>query len=108
MKCAIVNGRLKWPFRRSNPGFHRTGGRNHNADSLFCKKKRMQVSRNISMVAGICLVILSGCVKSTTSSTTTVGNWVRSSDFEGKARTEAIAATASNGKVYVGLGFDGT
>ncbi|MEO8582427.1 MAG: kelch repeat-containing protein, partial [Flavitalea sp.] len=68
----------------------------------------MHGNRNIVMLAGFCLVILSGCVKSTSTSTTTVGNWVRSSDFEGKARTEAVAATASNGKVYVGLGFDGT
>jgi N-acetylneuraminic acid mutarotase len=35
-----------------------------------------------------------------------VGNWVKRSDFEGVARSEAIAFTVGD-KSYVGLGFDG-
>ena len=63
---------------------------------------------SLFFIALLSLLQLSSCVKSTDSDDDLVGNWVRRSDFEGKARTEAIAAVASNGSVYIGLGFDGT
>ena len=50
--------------------------------------------------------ILFGCSKTSTS-TTKIGNWTKMGDFEGVARSEAVSAEL-NGKVYVGLGFDGT
>lgn len=48
------------------------------------------------------------CSKSDSSSTDTVGNWVRTSDFEGVARSEAVVAVTSDNKVFLGLGYDGT
>ncbi len=54
------------------------------------------------------VLLLQGCVKSTDSDDDIIGNWIRRSDFEGKARTEAICAVTNNGKAYIGLGFDGT
>jgi N-acetylneuraminic acid mutarotase len=67
----------------------------------------MRSTRNILILAGFCLIVSSGCVKNSSTATTTIGNWVRTSDFEGAGRSEAVAAVASNGKVYLGLGFDG-
>lgn len=67
----------------------------------------MLSKRNILVLAGFCLIVFSGCVKSSTSSTTQIGNWVRTSDFNGVGRSEAVSAVAANGKVYLGLGFDG-
>lgn len=67
----------------------------------------MRSKRNFWILAGLCLIIVSaGCVKHTTS-TTTIGNWVTTSEFDGTGRSEAVCAPASNGKVYLGLGFDG-
>lgn len=60
---------------------------------------------------GFIVLVLSSatsCTKSSSSTTTTVGNWVRTSDFEGVARSEAVVAVTSDDKVYVGLGYDGT
>ncbi|MBL7736735.1 MAG: hypothetical protein JNL51_14855 [Chitinophagaceae bacterium] len=49
-----------------------------------------------------------GCVKTSDSSDDDlVGNWMRRWDFEAKARTEAVSAVTADGKVFVGLGFDG-
>src|SRR5689334_10681887 len=58
------------------------------------------------LVVGIFSMV--SCAKSTSSTTTTVGNWVRSSDFEGVARSEAVASVTNDNKVYLGLGYDGT
>ena len=52
-------------------------------------------------------LFITGCSKDTDTSSDLVGNWVRRGDFEGVARGEAVSATL-NGKVYAGLGFDGT
>lgn len=52
------------------------------------------------------IISLAGCTKDTTTSTDTIGNWIRRSDFEGVGRSESIAVTL-DGKAYVGLGYDG-
>jgi N-acetylneuraminic acid mutarotase len=73
---------------------------------LICfVKKTMSIRR---VVFYFMAFLISGCTKNGTSTSTLAGNWVRRSDFEGKARTEAVASVASDGKVYTGLGFDGT
>ncbi len=67
----------------------------------------MRSKRNFFILAGLTIIIVSsGCVKSTTS-TTTIGNWVTKSEFDGTGRSEAVCAVSSNGRVYLGLGFDG-
>lgn len=58
----------------------------------------------LCIVAAACL---NGCTKTTESDDDLVGNWVRRWDFEAKGRTEAIATVTTDGKVFVGLGFDG-
>jgi N-acetylneuraminic acid mutarotase len=65
----------------------------------------MRINRAYSLLL---IPLLFSCTKSSTSSTDLVGNWTRRSDFEGKGRTEAVSAVSSDGKVYTGLGFDGT
>jgi len=50
--------------------------------------------------------VLSSCSKSS-SSTTIVGNWVRESEFEGVARSEAVSFVIGD-TAYIGTGFDGT
>lgn len=60
--------------------------------------------RQILSVIFISMVITS-CGDSTTSSDTT-GNWIKRSDYEGVARTEAVVFTI-NDKAYTGGGFDG-
>lgn len=54
------------------------------------------------------LIIIAGCTKTTDSDDDLVGNWVRRSDFEGRARAEAVVAVTAEGRVFAGLGFDGT
>lgn len=70
----------------------------------------MRSSRSIILLGAFCAlisIVSSGCAKNSSSTTTTVGNWVRTSDFEGVGRSEAVVAVCSNGKAYLGLGFDG-
>jgi hypothetical protein len=52
------------------------------------------------------IILSSGCEKTSTS-TTTLGDWKRSYEYEGVGRTQAVGFTIDN-KEYVGLGFDGT
>jgi N-acetylneuraminic acid mutarotase len=52
-------------------------------------------------------IIFSSCSKSDSESTDVIGNWKRSSEFEGYARTEAVSFTIGD-KVYVGGGYDGS
>lgn len=47
------------------------------------------------------------CTKSTTTDDDLIGNWKRSDDFEGNARSEAIAFTVNN-RAYVGTGSTNT
>lgn len=61
---------------------------------------------NRVIYAGVILTLIafSGCSKNTT--TTTLGNWIRRSDFDGNARSDAASFVISN-KAYLGTGFDG-
>jgi len=71
-------------------------------------KKTLNTSICKSLVTGATILLFfSGCSKSDSSSTTVYGDWMRGSDFEGVARTEAITFTI-NDIAYVGSGFDGT
>jgi N-acetylneuraminic acid mutarotase len=58
--------------------------------------------------ASLVLTLLS-CSKSnsTTSAEDSSGNWVKRSEFEGNARTEAVSFTIGD-TAYIGTGFDGT
>ena len=58
--------------------------------------------------ASIVMVFLS-CSKSssTTTDEDTSGNWIKRSEFEGNARTEAVSFTIGD-TAYIGTGFDGT
>jgi len=53
------------------------------------------------------VITISSCSKSNSDSTDIIGNWKRSSEFEGVGRTEAVAFTIGN-KVYIGGGYDGS
>lgn len=54
------------------------------------------------------LISFTACEKtSTDDDEDIIGNWKRSSEFEGVGRTEAVTFTIGD-KVYVGSGFDGT
>jgi len=62
------------------------------------------------LAAFLFLMLIAGaysCTKSSVTSTDLVGNWARSSEFEGVGRTEAVSFTIAD-KVYVGGGYDGT
>lgn len=58
--------------------------------------------------ASVVLVLIS-CSKSstTTSDADTSGNWIKRSEFEGNARTEAASFTIGD-TAYIGTGFDGS
>ena len=67
-------------------------------------KKHLQVSFILLSLA----VGISSCSKSSSSDDADIiGNWKRSSEFEGVGRTEAVTFTIDD-KVYVGSGYDGT
>src|SRR5882762_9853129 len=51
--------------------------------------------------------VISSCSKDSSTSSDLVGDWKRSSEFEGVGRTEAVTFTIGD-KVYVGSGYDGT
>jgi N-acetylneuraminic acid mutarotase len=53
------------------------------------------------------ILLLASCEKSTGDDDDLLGNWKRSSEFEGVGRTEAASFVIDN-KVYVGGGYDGT
>jgi N-acetylneuraminic acid mutarotase len=59
------------------------------------------------LICAISFAALQSCEKTTSTSTTDEGNWIRRGDFDGTARSEPTATTL-NGRVYAGLGFDGT
>ena len=50
-------------------------------------------------------LLLSGCTKSTTSTSTYLGNWITSSDFDGNARSEAVIFTI-NDQAYLTTGVN--
>jgi len=55
---------------------------------------------------GAACFMLASCNKTSTS-TDTLGNWIKRSDFEGVARTEAVSFTIGD-KGYISTGYDGT
>ncbi len=56
--------------------------------------------------ASIVLILIS-CAKSTSTSTDTSGNWLKRSEFDGNARTEAASFVIGD-TAYIGTGYDGT
>ena len=58
------------------------------------------------LFTGSSLFLLYACTKSSSSTTTTVGNWVRRSDFDGVARSEAVSFVVGD-SAYVATGYDG-
>ncbi|HVZ26003.1 MAG TPA: kelch repeat-containing protein [Sediminibacterium sp.] len=57
--------------------------------------------------ASIVLILISCSKGSTTNAADTSGNWVKRSEFDGNARTEAVSFTIGD-TAYLGTGFDGT
>lgn len=58
-------------------------------------------------LTGSGLFLLYSCTKSTASTTDTIGNWVRKSDFDGVARSEAVSFVIGD-TAYIGTGYDGS
>ncbi len=69
--------------------------------------KKVKPYRHLFIAAGVTILFAGlGCSKSTSTTTATIGDWSRASDFEGVARTEAVTFTISD-TAYIGSGFDG-
>src|SRR6478609_2507194 len=60
-----------------------------------------------ALLVGSSLFLSYACTKSTTSTTDTIGNWVRKSDFDGVARSEAVSFVVGD-TAYIGTGYDGS
>jgi N-acetylneuraminic acid mutarotase len=74
------------------------------------KIKRMQSIKKILpsiLLFSAIVFTTTSCSKTSTSDTDIIGNWKRSSEFEGVGRTEGVTFTIGD-KVYVGGGYDGT
>jgi len=67
----------------------------------------MKHLKNLVLVASSFVLIGVACKSSTTDTTTTVGNWVKRSAFDGNGRAGAVSFVIGN-TAYVGTGFDGT
>jgi N-acetylneuraminic acid mutarotase len=68
----------------------------------------LKVTHSLWVALALFTILTStGCEKDTTGDDDLIGNWKRSSEFEGVGRTEAVTFTIDN-KVYVGGGYDGT
>jgi N-acetylneuraminic acid mutarotase len=59
------------------------------------------------LLLGSSFFLLYACTKNTDPSSDLVGNWVRQSDFDGVARSEAISFVIGD-TAYIGTGYDGT
>jgi N-acetylneuraminic acid mutarotase len=59
------------------------------------------------MALFIALFLMTSCQKSSSTASTTLGDWKRGSEYEGVGRTEAVSFIIGN-NIYVGGGFDGT
>lgn len=53
------------------------------------------------------IVLIPSCTKSTSSDDDLIGNWLRTSDFEGKARSEAVTFVIGD-KAYLTTGYNDT
>jgi N-acetylneuraminic acid mutarotase len=72
---------------------------------MYMQKIKTQLQSGIIL---LCLAVaVSSCSKSPTTSTDIIGNWKRSSEFEGVGRTESVSFIIGD-KVYVGGGYDGS
>src|ERR1043165_4363914 len=72
------------------------------------KKRRMTINLPLRLITSfILLIFLSSCSKDSGTTDDLTGDWKRSSEFDGSARTEAVTFTIDN-KVYIGGGYDGT
>ena len=58
-------------------------------------------------LAGSSFFLFYSCTKDTASTTDLVGNWVRKSDFDGVARSEAVSFVVGD-TAYLTTGYDGT
>lgn len=67
----------------------------------------MKHLKNLVLVATSFVLIGVACKSTTTDTTTTVGNWVKRSAFDGNGRAGAVSFVISD-IAYVGTGFDGT
>lgn len=77
--------------------------RANNFSKIFFMK---QLKYSLLLPLSVLLLIVS-CTKSSDSSDEESGNWVKRSDFEGNARTEAVSFVIGD-TAYIGTGFDGT
>lgn len=59
------------------------------------------------LLLGSSFFLLYACTKNTDASSDLVGNWVRKSDFDGVARSEAVSFVIGD-TAYIGTGYDGT
>jgi N-acetylneuraminic acid mutarotase len=59
------------------------------------------------MIAMAVVILAAGCSKDSNNDDDLIGNWKRSSEYEGVGRTEAVSFVIGN-KVYAGGGYDGT
>ena len=59
------------------------------------------------LLIGSSLFLTYSCTKSTSSTTDTVGNWVRRSDFDGVSRSEAVSFVVGD-TAYISTGYDGS
>src|SRR5690349_1582994 len=58
-------------------------------------------------IGALPLVLLPACTKSTSGDDDLIGNWLRTSDFEGKARSEAVSFVIGD-KAYLATGYNDT
>jgi N-acetylneuraminic acid mutarotase len=86
--------------------FHNTSIKLKKIKSTLMRKNRLLfVCMSVLAMASI---FFTSCNKSSSSSDDDIiGNWKRSSEFEGVGRTEAVTFTIGT-RVFVGLGYDGT
>lgn len=59
------------------------------------------------LLVGSAVFLLYACTKSTSSTSDTVGNWIRRSDFDGVARSEAVSFVVGD-TAYIATGYDGS
>jgi N-acetylneuraminic acid mutarotase len=60
----------------------------------------------LSLIILPLLMVVTGCNNSNDDTSSTVGNWIRTTPFKGSRRSGAVVFIANN-KAYVGLGYDG-
>jgi N-acetylneuraminic acid mutarotase len=66
----------------------------------------MKANQALLLLSVISFGILSSCSKSSTNTTSTLGNWVTKSEFDGVARSEAVSFVVGD-TAYIATGYDG-